>query len=537
MPMTSKKSQLAIIFFTVFLYLVGFGVVIPIIPILSRDFGATALQTGLLMSVYSAMQFLFSPFWGRLSDRLGRRPILLFCLLCEGLSYFLFALARSLEWLFVARLLAGFFGASISTASAYISDITPKYERSKGMALIGVAFGLGFVVGPALGGGLAVWGHSINPAPHFDTSFAFMCVAILCFANFLFGIKYLTESLTEKGESSEKRKRLSVMMSYLKQKTVGPLMTVFLLSSLAMSGMEATLILFMGEKYQWDIKHVSFGFAYIGVIMVLTQGFIVRRLLPIWGERKVLRLGLLLLGLGLTGIALAQSIPAMAVTMTLLSIGTGLSNPSILGSISLLTDAKEQGAALGVTQSMASLGRILGPAIGGFLYGSVAMTAPFWVSGSLAFTGLAIVLVIYKLIPDHAKSEKTQTHSEKTRAALEQFEENLIDIAQIGFFQLDNLIRGRVPFVLLNLGADLSGWYNSVEAMHLNNCTLACTEENYIEQLQTKNLPMHFAVVVLDQDGSKSKRIANSLEAAGFMNAHYVRGGLKGLEKEKSEGF
>lgn len=403
MTSTSNKSQLAIIFFTVFLYLVGFGVVIPILPILSRNFGASALQTGLLLSIYSLMQFIFSPFWGRLSDRLGRRPILLFCLLGEGLSYIIFSSARSLEWLYIARLLAGFFGASLSTASAYISDITPKHERSKGMALIGAAFGLGFVVGPALGGALAVWGHHISPEPHFDTSFSGYWVAALCFANFLFGIKFLKESLNEKSESAEKKKRFSVMWHYLTLKPLGSLMTVFLLTSLAMSAMEATLILFMSEKYQWDVKQVSFGFAYIGVIIIFTQGFLVRRLLPKWGERKVLRLGLTLFALGLTGIAVANSIPSMAVMMTLLSLGNGLSNPSTLGSISLLTDAKEQGVTMGVTQSMASLGRIIGPALGGAIYGSVAITAPFWVSGTLAFVALAIVFSIYKLIPEHGR--------------------------------------------------------------------------------------------------------------------------------------
>lgn len=403
MTSTSNKSQLAIIFFTVFLYLVGFGVVIPIIPILSRNFGATALQTGLLLSVYSLMQFLFAPFWGRISDKIGRRPILLFCLFGEGLSYILFAWARSLEWLFVARLLAGFFGASLSTASAYISDITPRNERSKGMALIGAAFGLGFVVGPALGGGLALWGQHIDPTPHFDTSFAAYWVSALCFANFLFGIKYLKESLSEKSESAAKKKRFSILWHYLNVKTVGPLILVFLLSSLAMSSMEATLILFMGEKFQWNIKQVSFGFAYIGVIITFTQGFLVRRLLPKWGERKVLRVGLSLFAIGLTTIAVSGNLAAMAVAMTLLSLGNGLSNPSILGSISLLTDSKEQGATLGVTQSMASLGRIIGPALGGFLYGSVSITAPFWTSGALAFLGLLLVITIYKLIPEHGR--------------------------------------------------------------------------------------------------------------------------------------
>ncbi|MGZ3768833.1 MAG: MFS transporter [Bdellovibrio sp.] len=385
------------------MYLVGFGVVIPILPILSRNFGATALQTGLLLSVYSLMQFIFSPFWGRLSDRLGRRPILLFCLVGEGLSYIVFSLSRSLEWLFFARFLAGFFGASLSTASAYISDITPKNERSKGMALIGAAFGLGFVVGPALGGGLAVWGQHISSQPHFDTSFAGYWVAALCFANFIFGIKFLKESLNEKSESAEKKKRFSVMWHYLSQKTLGPMMTVFMLSSLAMSAMEATLILFMAEKFSWNVKQVSFGFAYIGIIIIFTQGFLVRKLLPKWGERKVLRLGLILFTLGLSGIAIAQSIPAMAVMMTLLSLGNGLSNPSTLGSISLLTDTKEQGISMGVAQSMASLGRIIGPALGGALYGSVAITAPFIASGILGLIAFSITLSIYKFIPEHGR--------------------------------------------------------------------------------------------------------------------------------------
>lgn len=403
MTETSNKSRLAIIFFTVFLYLVGFGVVIPILPILSRNFGATAVQTGLLLSVYSLMQFLFSPFWGRLSDRYGRRPILLFCLLGETLSYILFAQARTLEWLFIARLLAGFFGASISTASAYISDITPKHERSRGMALIGVAFGLGFVVGPALGGGLAVWGGTINPAPHFDTSFAAYWVSALCFANFLFGLKFLTESLSEKSESAEKKKRFSVMWHYLNTKTVGALMAVFMLSSLAMSSMEATLILFMGERFHWEVKQVSFGFAYIGVIMIFTQGFLVRRLLPKWGERKVLSWGVFLFALGLGGIAFSENLAAMGITMTLLALGSGLANPANLGGISLLTSPEEQGATLGVTQSMASLGRIVGPFIGGILYEHFSITAPFLASGILAFTGFIIVVMIYHSIPEHAR--------------------------------------------------------------------------------------------------------------------------------------
>jgi DHA1 family tetracycline resistance protein-like MFS transporter len=398
-----NKSLLGIIFFTVFLYLVGFGILIPIIPILSRDFGATAVQTGLLMSVYSFMQFVFAPFWGKLSDRMGRRPILLFCLVGEAFSYLLFAWADTLEWLFVARILAGFFGASISTASAYISDITPPNERSKGMALIGAAFGLGFVVGPALGGALALWGQTISQAPHFESSFCALWVGALCLLNFLFGLKYLKESLTEKNKNPHKKKRFQLLKHYLSQKVMGAMMSVYFLSSLAMSGMEATLILFMGEKFGWQLKEVSFGFAYIGVITVLSQGVLVRRLIPIWGERKTLRIGLACFAIGLLGIAFAPSVAWMGVTMTFLAFGTSFSNPATLGSISLLAPSEEQGVTMGVAQSLASLGRILGPALGGFIYQNVSIQSPFVVSGILALSGLATVLVMAKQLPDSGK--------------------------------------------------------------------------------------------------------------------------------------
>jgi len=404
--MDRQKSQLAIIFFTVFLYLVGFGVVIPIVPILARNFGATAFQVGLLLSVYSLMQFLFAPFWGRLSDRRGRRPILLFCLLGEFLSYIAFGLARSLETLFIARMCAGFFGASISTASAYISDITPPEQRSRGMALIGAAFGLGFLVGPALGGGLAWWGAQISPEPHFDTSFAAYWVSGLCLVNFLFGLKFLKESLNEKAVHQAQKNRLTQLMGFLRQGLLGKLIGVFFLSSLAMSTMEATLVLFVGDRFQWTVREVSFGFAYIGLVMVISQGFLVRRLLPVLGERKILMTGLAMMALGLIMIPLSGNIPMLAVSQTLLAFGFSFTNPSTMGSISLLASSKEQGAVLGTTQGTASLGRIIGPAVGGLLYQQVGMASPFFTGGFLAFIGFSIVVFNFSRLPNSAQVGK-----------------------------------------------------------------------------------------------------------------------------------
>lgn len=406
MNISAEKKPLIIIFLTVFIYLLGFGIVIPTIPLMSTQLGATAFETGLLLSAYSLMQFLFSPFWGRLSDRHGRRPILLICLLGEVFSYLLFAQARNLELLFLARILSGFFGASISTASAYISDITPPNERSKGMALIGAAFGLGFLFGPAIGGSLSIWAEHLSTDPFFRTSFSSYWVSVLCLITFLFALKYLKETRVFTAAATHKTNRIGQILKYFKVETVGPLMFVFFLSSLAMSTMEVTLILLAKAKFNWGLKEVSFGFAFIGVMIVFTQGYLVRKLIPKLGEKHVLRTGLVLMTVGLSGIAIADSIFVMALTQCLLAIGVGLTNPSSLGSISLLTNAEEQGAVLGTTQGMASLGRIIGPAIGTALFSSLTIESPFILAGAMALIGLFVVITIFDDIPNAGQKAK-----------------------------------------------------------------------------------------------------------------------------------
>lgn len=403
MSSSSRKTQLTIIFVTVFIYLLGFGIIIPILPILSRDFGATATETGLLMSVYSLMQFIFSPFWGRLSDRYGRKPILLSCLLGETVSYILFAQSRDLTWLFVARMLAGFFGGSISTASAYISDITPSNQRSKGMALIGAAFGLGFVFGPAIGGFLAEYSKFISIEPFFNTSFAAYIVSGLCLVTFIFGFFFLKESLVHHSTRDEKKNRFLIIVEKLKIPIVSQLTVVFFLISFSMSAMEATLVLYMGEKFSWGIKEVSYGFAYIGIIIVFTQGFLIRRILPKWGERVILKLGTLSFFIGMGVIAIAPTVSVMGIAMTLIALGNGLSNPSILGAISNLTPDTEQGSTLGVTQSLSSLGRILGPALGGLIFHSLFIQSPYVMSCLLGLGAFSIVMILNNKIPNKGK--------------------------------------------------------------------------------------------------------------------------------------
>ena len=390
-----------VIFLTVFIDLVGFGIVIPLSPYLAREFNASPTEIGLLLAIYSITQFLFSPFWGSLSDRIGRRPVLLVSILGGALSYLLFAFANSFWILFAARGLAGLFGGNISTAHAYIADVTKPEERSKGMGLIGAAFGLGFIVGPVMGGLLGALGESLGSEPPLGLSFSALGAALLCLINFFSALSFLKESLPPEKRTSprEKRKRLAEIWNQLHRPVVGSLIFVYFLSGLAMAQMEAMLFPYVADVFQWDLKTSSYGFAYVGVLMVLTQGVFIRRWMPKYGEPFILAAGLLLFSISLLGIAISTTVAVLAITMTILALGNGLMRPPNLGIISLLTRADEQGAAMGVTNSTASLGRIIGPVIGGLLYEHFSRMAPFLFAGVLSAIALVIVMVQYKRLP------------------------------------------------------------------------------------------------------------------------------------------
>lgn len=398
-----SKSLKATLFLTVFIYLVGFGMIIPLIPLLSRDFGATSFQSGLLMAVFSLMQFLFAPFWGRLSDRLGRRPVLLFCLFGETLAYVVFALSRSLEMLIVSRVLAGFFGASISTASAYMSDITSQENRSQGMALIGAAFGLGFLCGPALGALLAHWAHSLSSAPFFDTSFVGFGIALVCFGNLVFSYFKLKESLTPENRrpTQKSQSRWQQLFQAFNNRTRFALLGGQALVVTSMGVMEASIVLYMADEFGWGVREAGFGFSFIGVCMIFTQGFLVRRLMPLLGERRVLMIGLAVFLVGMLLLP-GQSVALVGISMSLISVGMGLINPSILGSVSLLSKAEEQGERMGVSHSMSALGRILGPALGGWLYGYHS-SSPFQLSSALILIAIIWLTKEFKNLPESGR--------------------------------------------------------------------------------------------------------------------------------------
>lgn len=391
--MKNQKSALLIIFITVFMDLVGFGIIIPLSPYLAKNFGADALQVGLLMTIYSLMQFLFAPVWGRLSDRMGRRPIILISLLGASLSHLLFAFGETLSFLFIARGLAGLFGGNISTAMAYIADVTEAKDRSKGMALIGVAFGLGFVLGPVVGGLAATWGLKMGVLPPFGESFPALVASGICFFNFGFAIFSLNESLPEylRGVATKRKPRLQMIIEYFQRRTLNAVLFTHFIFILAMANMEASLFLYVRDKFSWSMATASWGFAYVGIIMVIVQGGVVRRIVPKYGEIKVLLLGLFLASLGMLGIGGSESITHLAVAVTLMAIGSSLVNPTSTASMSLMSDSTEQGAVLGTGQSLAALGRVLGPALGGWVYRDWSWSAPFLVAGILSALGVAVI--------------------------------------------------------------------------------------------------------------------------------------------------
>ncbi|MGZ3722207.1 MAG: MFS transporter [Bdellovibrionales bacterium] len=400
-----KDKRLLIIFLTVFIDLVGFGIIIPMNPYLAEAFGASPLQVGLLMSVYSLMQFIFSPIWGQLSDRIGRRPVILISLLGASVAHLAFAFAPSFWVLVLARAFAGLFGGNLSTAMAYIADITTEKDRSKGMGMIGAAFGLGFILGPSMGGIFADVGKSIGSLPPFGQSFPAVVASAICFLNFLFAIKYLPESrVPGSAEVRQYGTRFTRIFQALSTPVLNVLMLLLFLNTFALAHVEATLFLYVQDKFHWTLSQASFGFAYIGVIMVITQGYLIRKFMPKYGERNILIVGFILSAIGFAISSLASEVLGLAVGVTALGFGNGLANPSLNGSISLTSGKDVQGNNLGVSQSLSSMARILGPPTGGLLYQRISPSTPFLAAALVMVFGLIVAWSIRGRMPQGGKA-------------------------------------------------------------------------------------------------------------------------------------
>lgn len=507
----ANRRPLFVIFMTVFIDLVGFGMIIPLSPYLAQKFGADSFQVGLLMAIYSGFQFFFSPFWGRLSDRIGRRPVLLISLFGSAASHLVFGIAGSLTVLFAARAFAGLFGANISTAMAYIADITGEKERSKGMGLIGAAFGLGFVCGPALGGIIAIY----------KPEYVAFAASFICFANFAMAFFVLKESLSPEVRANLKKRgsRVASFIRAFRVPILNSLLAISFLTAFGLSAMEASLFLYVKDVFGWSLEHASFGFAYVGIAMAFNQGFLVRRLLPKYGEPPLLLFGTLLFASALLLTGFASHVWMLGVSMTLLALGSGFVNPSVNGSVSLLSEANQQGEAMGVVQSLSALARILGPPIGGYLYAAFAPSAPFYFGGASAMLAFVLVAVQYRKLPSAAKAGSAEANGRHP-----------IDVGQIGRFQLQNITAQELPYVFVNLESSPLEIPSGDERMFAKMVQIA--PRDLVSRLPSLSADKQYPVLLIDRDGSLSAKAARDLTIAGYMNVFTVAGGMVGFVKD-----
>ncbi|MFE8697767.1 MFS transporter [Cytobacillus sp. FJAT-53684] len=377
------KKALPILFAIMFLVMVGFGIIIPVMPFYAQEIGASPTQLGLLMAVYSLMQLLFAPMWGRISDRIGRKPVIMIGILGLALSFFLMAISTQLWMLFAARIIGGVLSsANMPTVMAYVADITSEEDRSKGMGVIGAATGLGFIFGPAIGG---VFSQT-------NLNIPFYVAGISSLFTFTLVMFVLKESLTIENRNSQLKKKASLLAAFN-----GPVSILFILQlfvSLSLSGLEATFAYFASEKADLGAAKLGYIFMIMGFASAIVQGGLVGRLTKRLGEGFVIQLGIIISAIGFVLILFINSFTTAALFLTIFGIGNGFIRPSVS---SLLTkqSAAGHGSTTGLLSSFDSLGRIVGPPLGGWLF-TIAIGGPYYFGIVLSIVAL-LLFQVYKV--------------------------------------------------------------------------------------------------------------------------------------------
>jgi len=370
--MTNKRRALGLLFAFVFVDVLGFSLILPLLPYYAATFGATATVVGLLLGANALTQLLGAPVLGRLSDRYGRKPLLLLSLAGTVAGFLMLGLARSLAMLFASRIVDGFLGGNISLAQAYISDVTEGKERTRGFGLIGAAFGLGFIFGPAIGGALAGGGNYALPA---------LVAAGLSLLNLLGVLLWLPESLPR--EERERRARepraafsLRLLWDALSLPCVGPLLQTQLFFSLAFTLFETIFSLFAQQRLGLDARTTSFVLTYVGLLVVLVQGVGIRLLVRRFTDKQLVFGGSILLALSLLAWALSPSLGVLLVVLAPLALASGVLRVAINTALTRSVWPEEVGGTLGLSASLSSLTRVLAPTVGGFLLGQVGAFGP-----------------------------------------------------------------------------------------------------------------------------------------------------------------
>jgi len=386
---------LRLLFLVIVVDLIGFAAILPSLPFYAEYYGAGPDTVALVIATYSFCNFLVAPFWGRLSDRVGRKPVLLISFAGSIVSYLALALAGSLTALFVARALAGFLTANLIAAQAYVSDITTPTGRARGMGMIGAAFGVAFVIGPTVGG--LIVGGDATPAAYARPAFLASGLSGLALVLALF---LLAESrgrgadgaLSEAAMGNGRLGRLAVFLRSFRHPILALLIGISFFTAFVFASMESTFALWAERALAWGPREVGYAFAFAGLVAAVTQGGLVGPLSRRFGEPVLLAQAAIALGLGMVLIPLAGGLVVLLVGVGLLAFGIGIGNPSLQSLVSKQAAADQRGGALGVNQSAASFARIVGPAWAGLLFAQFGRAAPYY--AAVAVAALALLLAL-----------------------------------------------------------------------------------------------------------------------------------------------
>lgn len=377
MPPIRSKSTLPVLFSIIVIDLIGFGIIIPVLPFYADAYGADGLVLGVLFTCHAAMQAIFAPRWGRLADRVGRRPVMLVTIAGTAASLVVLGLADSLAMLFVARILSGIFAANISVATAYIGDVTEDAERTRWMGMVGASFGVGFILGPAIGGPLALYGYGV---PMF-------VAAGLAAANLVHAFFVLKEPASRHSSAAEIQGSVEV----LTKPSIRNLCLTYFFFTVAVTQLEVIFAFFMKDTFGYDVAQVAWILVGMAVVMAGIQGGGTRRLVARHGEKSLLLFGVGLMALSFLTLPLPGTVGFLLIPLLGCAVGRAVSQPSMMGLVSFESTAANRGAVMGTFQSSASWARVLGPLLAGALY-DWHHPSPFWFAAALLVIALGTAI-------------------------------------------------------------------------------------------------------------------------------------------------
>jgi DHA1 family tetracycline resistance protein-like MFS transporter len=381
-------SPLAIVILIVLIDLLGFALVMPLLGPFAKQYQFAGWQLGLLFAAYPICQLVAGPILGRLSDRYGRRPLLVFSQAGTALSFLILGLSRNFRVMLLGRMLDGASGGNIVVAQAYVADVTPPEHRTRNMGLIGMAFGVGFVLGPLLGALLS----DLPVAPDWRLRLPFLVAAGFSTLAWILVVWKLPESIPAGSAPRQAARVLSRrgVVDTIRLPGIARLMTLAFLSVLAWATMEGTFALFLQERMGWSPSAIGFAFAGSGLVSALVQGGLIRPLVPRYGEIKLIVVGIVLAGAGFVEVAMLSSgnVGLLAAAVVMFSVGSGLVSPSISGLLSRITPMTEQGAVFGALTSTQTLARIISYLTGNILLARVSPSAPYWFGATVYLAAL-----------------------------------------------------------------------------------------------------------------------------------------------------